>query len=130
MPAKTVTVMDPYTNSEVDITGWDLDFLAEVAGQVWADHRYGNDRELTQDEIDALDLCVETTGIPGQQGIWTTQSMIVAVAADRLATLIHAATQERDLSEFWSATQRGEEPSARAKFAYQAYVAEKAADGM
>lgn len=103
--------LDPFTGAEVDTAGWDLDLIKGVTAEIRSDILLGVDRELTDDEIDLLDL------EPGQP--WTTMTQIVALAADRLDTLATTAVHARDLAEFFVALAAGREVTSMQRAAFE-----------
>jgi hypothetical protein len=52
-------INDPHSDRKIDVTGWDLDYLAEQVTNVRQDLMLEAERELTEDEKIALDYPVE-----------------------------------------------------------------------
>jgi hypothetical protein len=114
-------INDPTADAQIDVTGWDLDHLAELITTVRQDRLVGADRELTEDESEALGLTYAETGMPT---VWTTEMHRVAEAADHWGQVIDEAIFQRDLPRAMAAHTEGRALNALEQAAWDTYLRE------
>jgi hypothetical protein len=87
-------VNDPSSDAQIDVTGWDLDYLNVIIGNLRWDLLAGVERELTDDETEALSLTFADTGL---STVWGTEHRRVREAADYWGAIVDEAIFQRDL---------------------------------
>jgi hypothetical protein len=117
-------INDPQGTGTVDVTGWDLDELAEVLLTLRQTLLYGSpsDYVLSADEVSALG------GDPGLRdgwGEWTGDQPRVTEALARVTLLVEEARLQRDLPGALEALAAGQELSTRQREVYDLYLREQ-----
>lgn len=102
--------------TDVDTTGWDIDWIKDTTATILGDISAGIDRELTFEETEAVQLDYWSTGIPGLA--WSTQSRIVAQSARRMYDAAASAVQVRDLAGYVAARAAGCAPTGAQRLAH------------
>ena len=90
---------DPRAHARIDVSSWDLDYLADLLGSMRLDMNVGSERELSEPEIDAL---TESGNPVGLIALPTARDLhlgnpIVTQAVERLSEIVEVALDQRDL---------------------------------
>lgn len=118
-------INDPRGPGEIDVTGWELDRLAETLMTLRSDMRDGADRPLSGDEEDALVGETPWGLLPGPTvGGWWTSDALVEIATDRLSEVVEEARYQRDLPRALDAKAQGRTLTLPEQEAYDRYVAD------
>lgn len=113
-------INDPRGPGTIDVTGWELDRLAGVVGEAEYDRQHGDDRELTDDELDAL----TGDGLLGEAPAigWHLHDEPVTDAIVYLALILAEAIFQRDLPAALDAKANGRELTIGQSLIYASYV--------
>jgi hypothetical protein len=128
-------IEDPRAHAKIDVTGWDLDHLADLLGTLRGDQMIEAHRDATDEEIAAL----TSDDIEGllRTGVYPASFLIcdeaIVKATERLGEIVHAALDQRDLPRALaklSDENNREELTASERVAYANYVDSLDLDGL
>lgn len=115
---------DPNTTRTIDVTGWDLDHLNTLLTSMIMDSAVGSDRELTDEEQDALTGPTVPRGLPdtAPPDGYALGDTAVTAAIDGLSAVIGEAMWRRDLSAALTRLAGGRELTINQRLAYDVYT--------
>jgi hypothetical protein len=120
-------VTDPYSDNLINVTGWDLDHLAELLITLREAIAGAPDtgRSLTREEVSVLLTSEAVPGLPDDRRTWWTDDAAVKVAVERLGAVVDEALYQRDLPLAMKALYRSSaELPAPLAAAYDRYIRE------
>jgi hypothetical protein len=112
-------INDPARNAKIDVTGWDLDFLADEITKVQQDALVGSDRLLTLTEA----VAILEPGTYPEYPLYVDDPWVLA-QADRWGEIIAEAIFQRDLPLAMAAKISGREMNIREQTAWETYLRE------
>lgn len=115
----SLIIDNPHHEGTVDMTGWNLEAFMEIVREVGFDANQGNDRPLTEDEIDYLGLGYREVGMVVE---WWTSHHIVNEALIYWRPIVEAGL----LYGAWQAMAAGQPLTPNQRSAYDEYVRELA----